>query len=577
MTVVGPAPKAWPIRLRRPDVSSIALLTGSATAVAVLMAAMLSVGASGAGERKGVQFLAWTGPSLTGGAALVAAVWLLRVGHPMSSIGLSLVSLAWVLPRLSPWTSLPPRAQVLLITTAPLAVAGSSLLAAGWNPARRPSRLAWIAVALATAASITQVLGYNPFFDPGCPFTCTASPAPLGGVIGEHTAIALSAFLTVAATAVVVCVAVLCTGPVVVRLGAAVAAVAVAASAMDRYLSWDSSGSSATAVRLGTLGTATAASLATVAVIHARTVQRRVRRVVDQLAAPGLLGRSGGVVRSLHFAVPADDRWVDSGGREIPTTDCGRCAVLSNPDGPSIHLGLRRREQPDDVLAAVTPAARLALENARLHAVGLVRLADLRASRRRIVEVADRERRRIEHDLHDGAQQRLVAVTMHLGSARTRAGGLVPDTLQSADTHVRAALAALRDLSHDSLGSGLVAEGLVAAIEELLATTPVPVHLRAEIDERHFSAAVQTTAYLAVAEGCRNLVAHSGCPSGQAALLEDADGLLVQVVDEGRGGAVMGAGLTEIADRVGALAGEFTLESPPGKGTRLTVRLPCES
>jgi signal transduction histidine kinase len=166
---------------------------------------------------------------------------------------------------------------------------------------------------------------------------------------------------------------------------------------------------------------------------------------------------------------------------------------------------------------------------------------------------------------------------MHLGSASARSGGHVPEALRSAEAHVRAALAALRDLSHDSLGSALVAEGLLAAVEELLATTSVRMALRAEINELDLSAAIQMTAYLAIAEGCKNLAAHSGCTHGHVSMLQDTDGLAVQVRDDGRGGAVKSHGLTEISDRVGALGGQLTLDSPPGEGTRLTVRLPCGS
>jgi signal transduction histidine kinase len=577
MTIVGPALNVGGGRSQFSDASSIAILLGAATTVAFLTATVLSAGATGAGGTSGEQFAGWGALSVAGGTALVATVWLLGVGHPISSMGLSLVSLAWVLPRLSSWTALPPRAQVILLSAPPLAVSGGALLAAGWSRTSQPPRLAWVAASLAAAASIVLVLGYDPFFDPACRFDCTASPAPLAGVISVHVTIAVAAILTLGAAVTAVGVALLCTGPGAVRGGAAVAVTLVAVAATERWSSWSSGRPSATADRLEALGTATAALAAAVALFQAHTVQRRVRRVVAQLVSPGLIGQSGRVVRDIHFAIPADDRWVDSGGQEVVDSECGQCAVLSNPDGPSVHLAVRRWEQPDHVLAAVTPAARLALENARLHAVGLARLVDLRASQRRIVEVADVERRRIERDLHDGAQQRLVAVRMHLASARTRSGGLVPDNLQGAETHVRAALTALRELSHDSLGSGLVAEGLVVAVEELLATTSVQVDLRAEIDETHFSAAVAMTAYLAIAEGCKNLEAYSGSAHAQVTLLEDGDGLVVRVLDEGRGGAVVGRGLTEIADRVGALAGQFVVDSPRGEGTRLTVRLPCES
>jgi signal transduction histidine kinase len=577
MTVVGPELNDLGSSSRLSDASSISMFAGAATTVAVLAAAVLSASAAGTGEPSGVQFVAWSALSLAGGVALVATLWLLRVGHPMSSIGLSLVSLAWVLPRLSSWASLPPRVQVVLLAATPLALAGSALLAAGWSRSKAPSRMAWVAVDLATAALVVHLVGYDPFFDPECQFACTGSPAVLANVIGVRATIAVVAVLTVGAAVAAVGVGLSSTGPGVVRAGAAVAATLVAIAEIARWRSWGTGRPPVTADRLEALGTAAAALLTAVALIHAHTVQRRVRRVVAQLAFPGLLGRSGDVVRHIHFAVSADGRWVDSAGQEVSGAECGHCAVLTSPEGPSVHLVLRRWEQPEHVLAAVTPAARLALENARLYADGLLRLVDLRASQRRIVEVADVERRRIERDLHDGAQQRLVAVRMHLASARTRSGGLVPETLEAAETHVSAALTALRELSHDSLGSGLVAEGLVVAVEELLATTSVQVGLCAEIDETHFSAAVAMTAYLAIAEGCRNLEAYSGTAYAQVTLLEDEDGLVLRVLDEGRGGAVVGRGLTEIADRVGALAGQFTVDSPLGEGTHLTVRLPCES
>ena len=138
MTAVRPA-STWGGRSRRPDVSSVALLTGSATAVAVFGAAMLTVGATGVGEGRGFQFAAWSGLGLAGGAALVVAVWLLVLGHPMSSVGLSLVSSAWVLPRLSPWTSLPPRAQVVFMALLRLPWPGPRCWrAAGAGPADRP-------------------------------------------------------------------------------------------------------------------------------------------------------------------------------------------------------------------------------------------------------------------------------------------------------------------------------------------------------------------------------------------------------------------------------------------------------
>jgi signal transduction histidine kinase len=133
---------------------------------------------------------------------------------------------------------------------------------------------------------------------------------------------------------------------------------------------------------------------------------------------------------------------------------------------PALRLVLGPRADPALTLAAISPAGRLALQNARLRAAGEFQVAAVRASRRRIVEAADAERRRIERDLHDGAQQRLVAVTMAMSSARSRADAATARALTTAEAHVRQALTALRTLSSESYSEVLAMEGLEAALED---------------------------------------------------------------------------------------------------------------
>jgi signal transduction histidine kinase len=312
-----------------------------------------------------------------------------------------------------------------------------------------------------------------------------------------------------------------------------------------------------------------------VALFRTSRVRRSVREIVEQLAGSASPVGSGSVT-TIQFAVPHDGRWVNAAGQRVTTSHPERCAVLSDAHGEAVRLVLGRWADAGHVLSSITPAGRLALENARLQAASLARLTDVQASQRRIVEATDLERRRIERDLHDGAQQRLVAVTMQLSSARRRSS-TTQQALAEGGARVREALDALRDLSHDSLTEVLYAEGLSAAVEELVVRLPLQVDVDIVPSDRPLSSAVQMAAYVTVAAALDNVVTHARTDHAHVALEEERDALIVRVADRGQGGAVIGRGLTDVADRVGALGGSLEVTSRPGDGTDVVARLPCES
>jgi len=198
--------------------------------------------------------------------------------------------------------------------------------------------------------------------------------------------------------------------------------------------------------------------------------------------------------------------------------------------------------------------------------------ADLRASRARLVEVADAERRRIQRNLHDGAQQRLTSVLLNLG--RLRGNPDDADLLDAAIDELATGLQELRELAGGLHPSVLSERGFVAALEALALRAPVPVDVVAAPADR-LPAPVEAAAYYVVAEALANVHKHAGARRVVVSA-EDADGwLVVSVADDGVGGAdEEGSGLRGLADRVEALGGELALESPEGGGTRLHARIP---
>ena len=200
--------------------------------------------------------------------------------------------------------------------------------------------------------------------------------------------------------------------------------------------------------------------------------------------------------------------------------------------------------------------------------------SDLRASRARLVEVADAERRRIQRNLHDGAQQRLTSVLISL--SRLREGGAVQEALldQSID-ELASGLQEVRELANGLHPAVLSERGLAAALEALALRAPIPVELE-ELPDRRVPEPVEVAAYYVVAEALANVQKHAGARRVVVSAAVDETVLVVEVRDDGSGGAAEeGSGLRGLADRVEALGGELGLESPAGGGTRLRALIPC--
>jgi signal transduction histidine kinase len=209
------------------------------------------------------------------------------------------------------------------------------------------------------------------------------------------------------------------------------------------------------------------------------------------------------------------------------------------------------------------------------------RVSQLDASRAAAVDVAEAERRRIERDLHDGAQARLVNLGMELGRAQQR---IETDPegakllIESAHAEAKAALADLRDLVRGMHPAILEDRGLDAALSSVVAGMPVPVTLRVDVAVRP-PAAVESTVYFVVTEALTNVARHAGASRATVTIVRAGDRLVLEVTDDGRGGAdaAAGTGLAGLRARVSALDGWMQVVSPPGGPTSLFVELPCGS
>ena len=206
------------------------------------------------------------------------------------------------------------------------------------------------------------------------------------------------------------------------------------------------------------------------------------------------------------------------------------------------------------------------------------RLEELRASRARVVQAGDAARRQIERDLHDGAQSRLVGLSLILRAARTRASAdpELAGLLDTAQEELKTSLVELRELARGIHPAVLSEHGLAPALDGLASRAPVPVTLDADAVER-LPEAVESTAYFVVSEALTNVAKYSRASSATVRVRRDNGCVTVDVADDGVGGAdaARGSGLRGLADRVAALDGTLSLDSPPGRGTRLHAEIPC--
>jgi signal transduction histidine kinase len=201
------------------------------------------------------------------------------------------------------------------------------------------------------------------------------------------------------------------------------------------------------------------------------------------------------------------------------------------------------------------------------------------ASRARLVEASDAERRRLERNLHDGAQQRLLALslTMRLAQARVAADPVeARRLLDNAVDELAAALAELRELARGIHPAVLSERGLAAALAGVVQRAPVPVEIETVPDQR-LPEAVEVAAYYLVSEALTNVAKYANASAAKVAVSRIGDRAIVEVADDGIGGADLtrGSGLRGLADRIGAIGGELAVDSRPGAGTTIRATIPC--
>ena len=317
-----------------------------------------------------------------------------------------------------------------------------------------------------------------------------------------------------------------------------------------------------------------------------RRARGAVGDLIVELERSGPGGVRGALARAigdptLELALWLPDRgiWVDEQGREVelPTGRDRAVTFVGDHLAAIVHDPVFY-DQPA-MLEAAGSAARFALENERLQAELRTQLAELRESRARIVRAADDERRRVERDLHDGAQQRLLGIGMALQLLRSSKGDdeRTRELLDETEIEVQAALHELRELARGIHPAVLADNGVAAAVRTLAERSPVPVDVDA-VDER-LPAEIETAVYFVVAEALANVAKHAHATKASVQVGHENGSVRVEVHDDGVGGAALdgGGGLRGLADRAGALNGRLRVESRPGSGTSVVVEIPCAS
>jgi signal transduction histidine kinase len=265
----------------------------------------------------------------------------------------------------------------------------------------------------------------------------------------------------------------------------------------------------------------------------------------------------------------------------LPEPGPGRAVTVVRSDEGAVAALVHDEAllQDPGLISAVTAAIRLTTDNERLRHELHQRLEDLEASRVRIIEAGDAERRRIERDLHDGTQQRLISIALQLRLALNRDPGEGPldDAVRTAVDELAGVVQEVRDLARGIHPAILTESGLAAAVESLVDRSPLEIGADLEI-RREPSAAIASAAYFCVSEALTNIAKHAHSQHVVLSARTDAGSLTITVTDDGVGGADAGdhgTGLSGMRDRVAAAGGSMTVGSPAGGGTTIHVVLPC--
>jgi signal transduction histidine kinase len=535
---------------------------------------------------------------LVAGWSLVAAGLLFWLRHPRNRFGplLTAAGFAWFLPE---WGN-PGVGTALGFTTGLVGFVACAPLAAhaalAYPTGRLRSRVELAVVSISYAGALL-LIGLLPatVFDPK-PSGCFACPRPLSLIMGDsglfdtfnRYGLRIGIGWLAALVALLLWRLVLSS-----RAGATLLLLVLSpATAYLGLVAWDFQHSLARGIlgnapfdrRLWRFEALTLAAFA-FAVGWGLLRERRARASIARLAVElGQMPKPGAVRDALRATLgdpgleiayrrPQAGAYIDASGRPVePSPGAGQAVTpLLRGDTPVAALvhDSRLLDQPH-LLQEVLDGARIAVENEQLQAEVRAQLEELRGSRARIVETGDAERRRLERDLHDGAQQRLLALSYDLRLARTAAEAdgdpELAMLLAAAGDEAQTALGELRELAHGIYPAILAEAGLGPALATLADEAPVPVGL-GEAPPQRFQAPVETAAYLAVSEAVRD-AAGRGASFVSADVHLEGPGLVVVARDDG---SPRSSALVHLADRIGALGGELEV-----KGSTLRAVIPCE-
>jgi signal transduction histidine kinase len=535
--------------------------------------------------------------TVAAGLALVAAGLVTAFSRPAGRIGelAVLAGLIWFAPVWVGWDRGSPLVRSLGMLAAGFTFPLLLHLVVAYPSGRLHGSVPRTLVAAAYLGTAGVALGRplfrNPFFDPNCWANCSDNRPLLRSLPDLARAIEVAdRWFTVAAAAALVALLgwrlLRNSGParralLPIALPALLLAAAVIAHAVAlqrRPLEDPSDPAFRTIFALGCAAVILLAAGLVWAAVRTRVQRRAVARIATSLGQappPGsvqaaLAQAVGDPELQIAYWLPDARRYVDASGRPVaePVAGPGRSVTALVRDGHPVAVVSHTAALPD-LEPELGAAVRLALENERLQAEALAQLDQLRASRVRIVETGDAERRRLERDLHDGAQQRLLALSYDLRLARAQAqadgdpqtGSLLTQTIDQA----QAALEELRQLAHGIYPAILAEAGLAAALATLADAAPLPVQIHDEAEGRH-PAVVETVAYLLVVEALDDAAGRDASYT-TVSVVQD-DGRLVVTVEDN--GSDRTSSMVQLADRVGALEGTLAVEP-----TRLQAELPC--
>jgi signal transduction histidine kinase len=333
---------------------------------------------------------------------------------------------------------------------------------------------------------------------------------------------------------------------------------------------------------------AVATILLVIDLLRARWAEAVVTGLVVDLGAPretatlrGKLARAlGDPSLVVGYRLPDTETYVDDAGNpiELPARGSGRAATAIEDHGEQMAVLLHEEGLSADrnLVDSVAAAARIAVVNAQLQAEAQAHADELEASRRRIIEAGDAERRRLERELRLGAESRLRKVAALLEEVRTEAG---PDgnPIESLRTELDAARRELREFAQGVHPAALTDGGLMPALTLLGERSPVPVEIIGRVDRLEEPA--EAALFFVCSEALANVAKHAAAARVSIELQQAPRSIAVTIVDDGVGGAMPdhGSGLRGLADRLEALGGQLSLESPPGGGTQIRVELPLDA